>query len=45
MIEFFGLPGRVTADGRRAYVVPLTYGRGRLCIGRADDNTGYDQAY
>jgi hypothetical protein len=36
---------RLLPDGRRAYVMPLTYGRARLCVGKADDRIGYDDAY
>lgn len=25
------------ADGRVGYVMPLTFGRGRLCVGRVED--------
>lgn len=26
-------------------LMPLTFGRGRLCVGRLDDQTGYDEGW
>lgn len=37
-------PIRVTPDGRGLFVHPLTYGRGRFCIGRNGD-VQYDDGW
>lgn len=28
-----GMPGRVLPDGRQAVIVPLLFGRARICVG------------
>lgn len=38
-------PFRHLSNGRRAYVHPLTGGRGRICIGKATDASGYRDGY
>lgn len=38
-------PFRNFGDDRRAYVAPLTFGRGRICVGDRHDDTGYQIAY
>lgn len=39
-----GMPRRRLTDGRQAVVAPLTYGRGRICVGAWDD-CGYRDGY
>lgn len=36
---------RVLEDGRTLYVIPLTYGRARLCIGNKYCEQVYDDGY
>jgi len=38
-------PFRHLGGDRRAYIVPLTFGRGRICIGSRHDATGYRDGY
>lgn len=45
MVTFLGQPARLLGDGRRAYVARLLFDRGRLCIGREDDGTGFSVGY
>lgn len=39
-----GMPRRILPDGRQAVVAPLTFGRGRICIGKKDD-LGFEHGY
>jgi hypothetical protein len=34
--DWNGTPRRLLGDGRQACVEELTFGRGRICIGKAD---------
>lgn len=36
---------RLLPDGRRVAVMPLTFARGRIVIGRASDPLGYDDGW
>lgn len=36
---------RTMPDGRIADVIPLTYGRARLCVGREPERFGYDDVW
>lgn len=38
-------PYRILPDGRRAVIYPLTGSRARLGVGRADDDTGFDDSW
>ncbi len=42
---FPSAPYRVFEDGTAVWVHPMTFGKGRLCIGHADDPTGYNDGY
>ena len=36
---------RVLPDGRTADVIPLTYGRARIVVGKEPERFGYDDAW
>lgn len=36
---------RVLPDGRFVEVIPLTFGRARLCLGQAHDTLGYSDGW
>lgn len=41
---WFGTPRRVFSNGLQALITPLTFGRGRICVGKKDD-LGIDISY
>ena len=42
--EWKGSPRRLLGDGRQACLEKLTFGRGRICVGREGD-MGYSMGY
>lgn len=38
-------PYKVFEDGTTICVTPMTYGKGRMCIGHVDDRTGYSRGF